>query len=197
MKFHYHNSMKKIVLYGGQFNPIHTAHMLVANEVFHKIKPDVFYFLPSYMAPLKEHNDYLDAHYRIKMINMVIEQLGFGNICYAELERKGQSYTYDTLKALIDQNPYDKFYFVIGSDQYDQLDKWYKIDELKKMIIFIVVNREKNIQKVDENMISISIPRMDISSSMIRQRVKDKKTIDILVPRNVSKYIREEGFYEH
>ena len=40
------------------------------------------------MAPLKEHNDYLDAHYRIKMINMVIEQLGFGNICYAELERK-------------------------------------------------------------------------------------------------------------
>lgn len=106
--------MKKIVLYGGQFNPIHTAHMLVANEVFHKIKPDVFYFLPSYMAPLKEHNDYLDAHYRIKMINMVIEQLGFGNICYAELERKGQSYTYDTLKALIDQNPYDKFYFVIG-----------------------------------------------------------------------------------
>ncbi|MDT4035848.1 nicotinic acid mononucleotide adenylyltransferase, partial [Staphylococcus hominis] len=90
-----------------------------------------------------------------------------------------------------------KFYFVIGSDQYDQLDKWYKIDELKQMIIFIVVNREKNIQKVDENMISISIPRMDISSSMIRQRVKDKKTIDILVPRNVSKYIREEGFYEH
>ena len=70
-------------------------------------------------------------------------------------------------------------------------------DELKQMIIFIVVNREKNIQKVDENMISISIPRMDISSSMIRQRVKDKKTIDILVPRNVSKYIREEGFYEH
>ena len=197
MKLHYHNFMKKIVLYGGQFNPIHTAHMLVANEVFHKIKPDDFYFLPSYMAPLKEHNDYLDAHYRIKMINMVIEQLGFGNICYAELERKGQSYTYDTLKALIDQNPYDKFYFVIGSDQYDQLDKWYKIDELKQMIIFIVVNREKNIQKVDENMISISIPRMDISSSMIRQRVKDKKTIDILVPRNVSKYIREEGFYEH
>ena len=92
---------------------------------------------------LKEHNDYLDAHYRIKMINMVIEQLGFGNICYAELERKGQSYTYDTLKALIDQNPYDKFYFVIGSDQYDQLDKWYKIDELKQMIIFIVVNRKK------------------------------------------------------
>lgn len=189
--------MKKIVLYGGQFNPIHTAHMLVANEVFHTINPDAFYFLPSYMAPLKGHNDYLDAHYRIKMIEMIIEQLGFGNICYAELERKGQSYTYDTLKTLIDQQPYDKFYFIIGSDQYDQLDKWYKIDELKQMLTFIVVNREKTTQKVDENMISITIPRMDISSSMIRQRVKDKKTIDILVPRNVSKYIREEGFYEH
>ena len=58
--------MKKIVLYGGQFNPIHTAHMLVANEVFHKIKPDVFYFLPSYMAPLKTHDDYLDLLCRIR-----------------------------------------------------------------------------------------------------------------------------------
>lgn len=89
------------MLYGGQFNPIHTAHLLVANEVYHQLKPDKFYFLPSYMAPLKTHDDYLDAKYRIKMIQLAIEELGFGEICQIELERKGQSYTYETLKDIV------------------------------------------------------------------------------------------------
>lgn len=188
---------KKIVLYGGQFNPIHTAHMLVANEVYSIIKPDKFYFLPSYMAPLKSHEDYLDAKYRMKMIEMVISELGFGEICEAELQRKGQSYTYDTLKDLVNIEPDAKLYFIIGTDQYEQLDKWYKIEELKQLITFIIVNRGVNHQTVDEDMISVTIPRMDISSSMIRQRVKNKETINVLVPRKVNNYIREEGFYEN
>ncbi|PTE68050.1 nicotinic acid mononucleotide adenylyltransferase [Staphylococcus devriesei] len=187
---------KKIVLYGGQFNPIHTAHMLVANEVFSQIKPDKFYFLPSYMAPLKTHEDYLDAKFRIKMIEMVIEELGFGDICYAELERKGQSYTYETLKSLVSDNPNADFYFVIGTDQYKQLDKWYEIDKLKQLITFIIVNRDTDFQEVENNIISINIPRMDISSSMIRERIKNHETINILVSHNVNNYIREEGFYE-
>ncbi|MCJ1656230.1 nicotinate-nucleotide adenylyltransferase [Staphylococcus sp. NRL 16/872] len=188
---------KKIVLYGGQFNPIHTAHMLVANEVHSIIKPDKFYFLPSYMAPLKSHEDYLDAKYRMKMIEMVISELGFGEICEAELQRKGQSYTYDTLKDLVNIEPDVKLYFIIATDQYEQLDKWYKIEELKQLITFIIVNRGVDHQTVDEDMVSITIPRMDISSSMIRQRVKNKETINVLVPRKVNNYIREEGFYEN
>ena len=79
--------MAKIVLYGGQFNPIHTAHMVVASEIYHQLQPDAFYFYRA-MAPLKEHDDFLDSSYRMKMIELVIEDLGFGNICTAELERR-------------------------------------------------------------------------------------------------------------
>ncbi|MDU4450684.1 MAG: nicotinic acid mononucleotide adenylyltransferase, partial [Staphylococcus lugdunensis] len=61
---------KKIVLYGGQFNPIHTAHMVVATEVYHFIQPDHFYFLPSYMSPLKDHKQHLNTKHRIKMIQL-------------------------------------------------------------------------------------------------------------------------------
>ena len=159
------------MLYGGQFNPIHTAHLLVANEVYHQLKPDKFYFLPSYMAPLKTHDDYLDAKYRIKMIQLAIEELGFGEICQIELERKGQSYTYETLKISLIMKRCD-IYFIIGTDQYKQLDKWYKIEKLKQLITFVIVNRDVNYQEVDESMISVNIPRMDISSSLIRNRVK-------------------------
>ena len=123
------------------------------------------------MAPLKTHDDYLDAKYRIKMIQLAIEELGFGEICQIELERKGQSYTYETLKiSLIMKKMH--IYFIIGTDQYKQLDKWYKIEKLKQLITFVIVNRDVNYQEVDESMISVNIPRMDISSSLIRNRVK-------------------------
>lgn len=188
---------KTIVLYGGQFNPIHTAHMLVANEVYHQLQPDKFYFLPSFMAPLKTHDEYLDAKYRIKMINLAINELGFGEICDIELNRGGQSYTYDTIKDFAKNEKNAKIYFIIGTDQYKQLDKWYEIDKLKKLITFVVVNRDVNYQEIEDSMMAIQIPRMDISSSLIRNRVKNKQPINILVPPSIHDYIREEGFYEN
>lgn len=189
--------MKKIVLYGGQFNPIHTAHMIVASEVFHELKPDEFYFLPSFMSPLKHHYDFLDVHHRLTMIQLVIDELGFGEICDLEIERGGQSYTYDTIMAFKDLHKESKLYFVIGTDQYDQLEKWYQIEILKELVTFIVVNRDKNVQNVDSNMIAVQIPRIDISSTMIRQRIKAQKTIQVLVPKSVENYIKGEGLYEH
>ncbi|MDU2778749.1 MAG: nicotinic acid mononucleotide adenylyltransferase, partial [Staphylococcus epidermidis] len=86
-------------------------------------------------------------------------------------------------------------YFIIGTDQYNQLDKWYKINELKKLVTFIVVNRETDNQNVSKEMISIKIPRIDISSTMIRNRVRMNQSIKVLVPKRVENYIKEEGFY--
>ena len=123
------------------------------------------------MAPLKTHDDYLDAKYRIKMIQLAIEELGFGEICQIELERKGQSYTYETLKDIVN-NEKMRISISLLEHQYKQLDKWYKIEKLKQLITFVIVNRDVNYQEVDESMISVNIPRMDISSSLIRNRVK-------------------------
>ncbi|MCY1039444.1 nicotinate (nicotinamide) nucleotide adenylyltransferase [Staphylococcus nepalensis] len=188
---------QSIVLYGGQFNPIHTAHMIVASEVNHVIQPDIFYFIPSYMSPLKAHTDYLDARYRIDMIQCAINELGFGSICLDEIERKGQSYTYHTVKHILDKHPNAKLYFVIGTDQYNQLEKWYKIEALKSIVTFVIVNREKSNQEVTSNMLAINIPRVDISSTLIRNRVKQNNNIQTLVSQSVEKYIREEGLYEN
>ncbi|MDG0842591.1 nicotinate (nicotinamide) nucleotide adenylyltransferase [Staphylococcus equorum] len=188
---------ESIVLYGGQFNPIHTAHMVVASEVNNVIKPEKFYFIPSYMSPLKEHNDFLDVQFRIDMIQCAIKELGFGTICLDEIEREGQSYTYDTVEHILKQYPRSKLYFVIGTDQYNQLEKWYKIDELKSLITFVIVNRDKSAQEVEPGMLAINIPRIDISSTLIRDRIKNDGNIQVLVPPSVEQYIREEGLYEN
>ncbi|WP_428700812.1 nicotinate (nicotinamide) nucleotide adenylyltransferase [Staphylococcus coagulans] len=187
--------MKKIVIYGGQFNPIHSGHEMVASEVNDQIRPDAFYFIPSYMSPLKTPTGLIDVKHRLKMVELVIQNLGFGTLRLDEIHRKGQSYTYDTLVAIKNEAPDAQLYFVIGTDQYEQLDKWYKIGELKKIVTFIVVNRGYPIQSQSESIQPIDIPNIEISSTEIRDRCKQNKTIHMWVPLNVEQYIFKEGLY--
>ena len=109
------------------------------------------------MSPLKDHKQHLNTKHRIKMIQLVIDILGFGEICYEELERKGTSYTFDTIQSLISKNQDAEFYFVIGTDQYNQLEQWHNINQLKEIITFVIVNRDTSHQIVDPSMISIDI----------------------------------------
>ena len=189
--------VKKTVFYGGQFNPIHIAHALVASEVYHQIQPDTFYFMPSYMSPLKQHDSMISHVHRVRMIAHTIDMLGFGRLYLEEIERKGQSYTIDTMRAYQLKHPDEQLYFVIGTDQYEQLHRWQDIEVLKEIVTFIVVNRGTTQQHVDETMVSITIPRMDISSTQIRERIQTGQNIKALVPRNVERYILEECLYEN
>ena len=86
------------------------------------------------------------------------------------LREKVKVTPYETLKDIVNNEKDADIYFIIGTDQYKQLDKWYKIEKLKQLITFVIVNRDVNYQEVDESMISVNIPRMDISSSLIRNR---------------------------
>ncbi|WP_086427646.1 nicotinate (nicotinamide) nucleotide adenylyltransferase [Staphylococcus cornubiensis] len=187
--------MEKIVVYGGQFNPIHSGHEMVASEVNAAIQPDHFYFMPSFMSPLKKHDQLIDVKHRIKMVQLVIENLGFGTLRLDEIERKGQSYTYDTLKKIHQESPDAKLYFVIGTDQYEQLDRWYQIDALKSFVTFIVVNRGYMIQSDDTSIFPVKIPNIEVSSTEIRQRCAQQQPIHMWVPLNVERYILKEGLY--
>lgn len=188
--------MKKIVIYGGQFNPIHSAHEMVATMVNEAIAPDIFYFLPSYKSPLKKHVDIIDVEHRIEMIKCVIKNLGFGTIRYDEIERKGESYTYDTLKVIQKEHPDAQLYFIIGTDQHAQLSRWHQINALRSFVTFIVVNRRTNEKTThDDSVMHVNIPEMAISSTEIRERRKQGLTIHMWVPLNVEDYIMEEDLY--
>lgn len=190
--------MKKLVIYGGQFNPIHIGHMLVASEAYQLIKPDEFVFLPSYQSPLKEHNEsYLIELERVKMLELAIEDLEFGQVDQREINRKGTSYTFDTILSIKQDYPDYQIYFIIGTDQFEHLHKWKHIEALKEMLIFIVVNREVDTQDVNQGMIALNMPRIDISSTVIRQRCKNRQSIKMFVTPRIEAYIKRGRLYEN
>ena len=182
-----------IILYGGTFDPLHIGHLVVANEVHAAFRPDRFIFMPAAHSPLKSRHAVATDEERLKMLTLGIAELGFGEVSTFELERRGQSYTYDTVKYLAESDP--DIYVVIGTDQYDQLHNWYRIDELHQMCTFIVVNRSVEYQQVEEA-VSFHIPRIDVSSTEIRTRLAAGKTVKFWLTEDIESYVRKECIYE-
>jgi len=186
----------KIIVYGGSFDPIHIGHLTVANEVFHSEQPDLFLFIPTGHSPLKKSGAHTSNDVRILMLNLAIDYLGFGAIDTVELHREGKSYTYDTMRYLHDKYPDAEISIIIGTDQYLSIAQWYEIEKLKKMVQFIVVNRDVDMQELPEPFQAFNIPRMDISSTMIRHRIAQRKTIRCFVIETLERLIRKEHLYE-
>ncbi|WP_414049852.1 nicotinate (nicotinamide) nucleotide adenylyltransferase [Macrococcus animalis] len=185
-----------IVVYGGSFDPIHMGHLTVANEVYQHIQPDLFLFIPTGQSPLKDRGARVSDDARVIMLNMAIDFLGFGEVERYELEREGKSYTYHTMLYLKVKYPDANISMIIGTDQYEALDQWFEIEKLKSMITFIVVNRDVDTQNLPAPFQAFHIPRMDISSTMIRERITHGKTIRCFVIDTIERFIRKERLYE-
>ncbi|MCH4984157.1 nicotinate (nicotinamide) nucleotide adenylyltransferase [Macrococcoides goetzii] len=186
----------KIIVYGGSFDPVHIGHLTVANEVFHQEQPDMLLFIPTGHSPLKKSGAHTSNNARISMLKLAIDYLGFGEIDTVEMHRKGKSYTYDTMRYLQDKYPGADISVIIGTDQYISIAQWYEIEKLKEMVRFIVVNRDIDTQELPEPFIAFNIPRMDISSTMIRNRIAQRKTIRCFVIDTIERLIRKEHLYE-
>lgn len=186
----------KIIAYGGSFDPVHIGHLTVANEVFHQEQPDIFLFIPTGLSPLKKSGAHTTNNARISMLKLAIDYLGFGEIDTVEMHREGKSYTYDTIRYLQDKYPGADISIIIGTDQYISIAQWYEIEKLKEMIRFIVVNRDVDTQDLPEPFQAFIIPRMDISSTMIRNRMAQNKTIRCFVIDTIERLIRKEHLYE-
>jgi nicotinate-nucleotide adenylyltransferase len=112
-----------------------------------------------------------------------------------ELHREGPSYTFDTIKILHEQYPEHQFFFIIGADMIEYLPKWHKIDELVKLVQFVGVERPSYSQNTNYSILSVDVPAMEVSSSMIRERLKVGKTVRYLLPENVIQYIEGKQLY--
>jgi len=112
-----------------------------------------------------------------------------------ELERKGISYTYDTMKLLNERDPDTDYYFIIGADMVDYLLKWYRIDELVEMVQFVGVQRPRYKAGTSYPVIWVDVPLMDISSSMVREFIAQGRTPNFMLPKPVLDYIKKEGLY--
>lgn len=187
---------KQVGILGGNFNPVHNAHLLVADQVRQQLSLDQVLFMPEFIPPHKDKKETIDQHHRLMMLELALngkEGLGIERL---ELERKGISYTYDSMKILTEANPDTDYYFIIGADMVEYLPKWHRIDELLELVQFVGVQRPKYKAGTSYPVIWVDVPLMDISSSMVRDFIAAGREPNFLLPELVWNYIKREGLYK-
>ena len=187
---------KQVGILGGNFNPVHNAHLVVADQVRQQLGLDKVLLMPEYEPPHVDAKETIAEHHRLKMLELAIEGIEGLEIETIELERKGISYTYDTMLLLNERDPDTDYYFIIGADMVDYLPKWHRIDELVEIVQFVGVQRPRYKAGTSYPVIWVDVPLMDISSSMVRAFVAKGRTPNFMLPKPVLDYIKKEGLYQ-
>lgn len=189
------NNRKKIGIIGGTFNPIHNGHLFIADQVRNQLGLQKVYFMPDYLPPHVDHKEAISADERVKMVNLAINDNDYFDIEMIEVIRKGKSYTYETMLELKKKHPDYYYYFIIGGDMVNYLPKWYHVNDLMNMVHFVGVRRDNYPMETPYPVIWVDIPKLDISSTLIRKLIRNRQSIRYLVPEKVRKYIKEHNIY--
>ncbi|MFD0674083.1 nicotinate-nucleotide adenylyltransferase [Cohnella sp. GCM10027633] len=193
--------MRKIGLMGGTFDPVHIGHLLAAESAREAAKLDEVWFVPTSIPPHKPQPG-TGTKARCDMLQAAITGNPAFRLETIELEREGASYTIDTVIALQARDPEAQLYWIIGSDMVNDLPNWRRIDELLERISFIGLERPD--QPADDTQLPASVrrrllraamPPLGISSTDIRRRLKEGRSIRYLVPEAVQDYIRRNELY--
>jgi nicotinate-nucleotide adenylyltransferase len=198
--------LTSVGILGGTFNPPHLAHLVCASEARSQLGLDRVLLVPTGVPPHKLMDDEPGPWHRLEMCRRAIgthgEWLGVSAI---ELERSGPSYTVDTLTQIHASQPGDELTFIVGGDMAWSLPTWHEPEQVLRLARMAVAERAGARREevrarlggiVGSDRISyIDVPRLDISSSALRRRVRDGQRIDFLVPDAVGAYIEQEGLY--
>ena len=199
----------KIGVLGGTFNPIHIGHLILAEQIRDAAGLDKVLFIPANVPPHKATGETVSGDHRLQMVRLAISGNPFFEASDIELRRGGVSYTIDTIRTLREQHPGDEFYFVIGADSVPELPSWYKTAELVDLCTFLIGDRPGHAVRW-EPLERILPPHkvtalrgnvfhtvlIGVSSTEIRARVRQNRTIRYLVPERVQEYIGKHGLYK-
>ncbi len=186
---------KKIGLLGGNFNPIHNAHLMLAREAARSLQLDKVLLMPENLPPHQDKKTTIAPEHRIQMIKLAIAPFPELDLELCEIERGGKSYTYDTMRDLTAKNPDTDYFFIVGSDMVDYLPKWYKIDELVKLVQFVAFRRNKAVKSTNYPVKWLDTPILKISSTQIRENIARGIEPVQLLPEPVLDYIEKNQLY--
>lgn len=198
---------KKVGILGGTFNPIHIGHLILAEQAYDEYKLDEILFIPTGISHFKDPNVVLDKKKRISMTGGAIDDNPHFALSTIETDRPGNSYTYETLEELKRVNPDTEYYLIVGADSLFQMEQWKNPDIIMKdATILVSVRKGQSLKeledKADELMkkynSSIKIltcPYIDISSTEIRARIKEGKSVKYMVTDDTLRYIDKFNLY--
>lgn len=193
------SKVKKTGLFFGSFNPLHHGHMMIASFMANYTDLDEVWFVVSPHNPLKEKNTLLPDIHRLAMVNLAIEDdpaLKSSNI---EFKLPQPSYTIDTLTYLTEKYPEKQFILIAGGDILPTFHRWKNHQELLKQNQFYLYPRPATVPTSFDNHPSftrVEAPLITLSSSFIRQGIREGKNMQHFLPARVWQYIREMNFYK-
>lgn len=186
---------KQVGILGGNFNPVHLMHLIIADQVGQLLGLDEVRLMPEYLPPHIDAKKTIAPDHRLAMLELAVADNPRLKVEDIEIKRQGVSYTIETMKLLKVQNPDVDFYFIIGGDMVAYLPKWRQIDELIDLVQFVGVKRPNYSQETPYPIIWVDIPQMDLSSSEIRKKNAQGCSVRYFLPDPVLNYILEKGLY--
>jgi nicotinate-nucleotide adenylyltransferase len=202
--------MARIGIIGGSFNPIHIAHLIIADRFVEQLHLDRCLFVPTNVSPFKQRPASTDAtaEQRLAMVSLATVQHPSFAVSEAEIRRGGVSYTVDTVKGLLDEDPSSELFLLIGSDQAIEFVRWKDWQEIARHATICIARRPFLLTPEQEQRISESLtvdgrapvwvvaPLLEISSTEIRERVARGVSVNYLTVKAVRDYIAEHGLYQ-
>lgn len=188
----------KVGIYGGSFNPIHNGHIALAEAFLRQAELNEVWFMVSPQNPLKANARLLDDKIRFKMVQKVLKHKRNLIACDYEFHLPKPSYTWDTLQRLSNDFPQHQFTLLIGSDNWTAFDRWYHHEEILqnyKIVIYPRLGDEIDKNELPDSVSLLNAEFINISSTEIRDRIANGKSIDHLVPAAIA--VEVTNAYSH
>ena len=185
-------ALKKIAIYGGTFDPVHHAHLILAREAIEALSLEKVILVPAAISPLKKSAPVASGEVRLAMLRAAINGEPEFEVDECELRRPPPSYTIDTIREIRRRERDAEIHCLIGEDHVERLPQWSRFPELDKMVRFVVLDRTG---KQPTHSYQVIRRRIDISATEIRRRVAQNESIRYLVPESVEKIIHREKLY--
>lgn len=193
--------MSKIGLFFGTFNPIHIGHMILANYMVEYSDLDEVWLVITPMSPFKQKKTLLSNHHRLAMGNIAVEEYPKIKTCTIEFDLPQPNYTIDTLVRLEEKYPKHTFSLLMGEDNIKSFHKWKNYEvilENYNVYVYPRITKQENVEilKNHPKIHNIKAPVVEISSTFIRNAIKEQKEVRTMLPKEVWKYIDEMNFYK-
>jgi nicotinate-nucleotide adenylyltransferase len=199
--------MIKKGIIGGTFDPIHNGHLYIAHEALHMLSLDSILFMPAGNPPLKTERKKTDASIRYELVKMAIRNEKRFALSSYEIEQKGISYTYKTMEYLKAVEPETEWHFITGADCLINLSLWKNVERILDACRLVVFNRpgftKENIlqqkKKLEahykKEILFLDLNLLDISSTAIKNMIKEGRDVSYLLPESVYNTVLELGIY--
>lgn len=188
----------KIGLYFGSFNPVHVAHLIIANHILNETAIEKIWFVVSPQNPFKEEKSLLNEYHRLHLVKTAIQDDNRMKASDIEFNLPKPSYTTATLAYLKEKHPDHEFCIIMGSDSFQNLHKWKNYEVIvKDYDVYVYIRPGFEVNNTSNARLQIvDAPLLQLSATQIRQYVKEGKSIRYLVPENVREEIEKGGYYK-